>query len=115
MQSDDVKVKCRQCGGEARASEFVLDPDFKMMVCPNCVRQKGVPKKTEQAVKKEQAVSNKPKDWDADDEALEKLYRQKQATKKPNLTEGMKLKCKKCDYVFVFKGTRQCPYCNTDF
>jgi hypothetical protein len=114
MSSEDVIVKCNQCGGQAKAGEFVLDADYKMMVCPNCIRQKNMPKKP-QVEANGQVKEPKPKDWDADDEIIAKQFAKKQATQKPQLKEGMKLKCKKCDYVFVYKNQRVCPYCNKEF
>ncbi len=36
----DIKVKCRRCSKIARPNELVLDPDYKMMVCPLCVKEK---------------------------------------------------------------------------
>lgn len=35
-----VKVKCRRCGREAGSNEFVLDPVYKMMVCPACTKER---------------------------------------------------------------------------
>ena len=108
MLGDDVLVICKQCGGKAKAIEFVLDPNFKQMVCPNCVKQKNNPKKPENTPKPE-----KPAGWDKEDELLEKLYKKKKVV--PELKEGMKIKCKKCNYVFVYSGRRMCPYCNSGF
>lgn len=44
IPKNEVKVKCRKCGRDAVASEFKMDIDAKMMVCPNCIREKSSPK-----------------------------------------------------------------------
>ncbi|MBI3032654.1 hypothetical protein HYY69_04210 [Candidatus Woesearchaeota archaeon] len=44
LPKNEVKVKCRKCSRDAIASEFRMDIDAKMMVCPNCIREKGSPK-----------------------------------------------------------------------
>jgi len=106
MLGDDVQVKCRNCGKTAKAKSYVLDPDLKMMVCPECARHKGTPKP------EAQVKPQKPSDWDEDDEYLARAAKK---PKKPQLEEGMKLKCKKCSYVFVYNGKRVCPYCDSSF
>jgi ribosome-binding protein aMBF1 (putative translation factor) len=35
-----IKAICKICGREAPAEQFVLDVDFKKMVCPACVKDK---------------------------------------------------------------------------
>ena len=107
MQSDDIMVNCRQCGGQARAGDFVLDPDFKMMVCPECVRRKGAG----QPDQSKQPEPPKPPGWDAEDEELERLWKKRPAQR---IESGMRLKCS-CGYEFVFKGRRVCPYCDKRF
>lgn len=44
LPKNEVKVKCRKCNRDAIASEYRMDIDAKMMVCPNCIREKGSPK-----------------------------------------------------------------------
>ncbi len=44
LPKNEIKVKCRKCGRDAVASEFKMDIDAKMMVCQNCIREKGSPK-----------------------------------------------------------------------
>jgi len=115
MNSDDVIVKCNQCGGNAKASEFVLDADYKKMVCPNCIRNKGMQKQQQAKQEKTSTEPPKPAGWDHEDEEIERLHKEKKAREKPHLDIGMKLKCKKCDYEFIFKGQRMCPYCDMEF
>ena len=40
MVGEGIKVTCKQCGKQANANEFVLDYYYKMMVCPNCVKER---------------------------------------------------------------------------
>ncbi len=37
---EPIKVKCKVCGRAANATEFTLDPVYKMMACPMCVRDR---------------------------------------------------------------------------
>ena len=37
---EPIKVKCRVCGRAANANEFILDPVYKIMACPMCVRDR---------------------------------------------------------------------------
>ncbi|MBN1385378.1 hypothetical protein JW968_00180 [Candidatus Woesearchaeota archaeon] len=68
---ESVPVNCRNCGKKTMSDKFVLDPYFRMMVCPNCVASRRNPKV-------EKPVEKKPVGWDADDEIIEKAYRLKQ-------------------------------------
>lgn len=124
--NDTIKVLCKRCGKQAYVSEMTLDPVYRMVVCPTCVKerrtresvQKGL---AEQKLKtKEQPFSNKPAGWDAEDEYLERLARQKQMEKGnisiQKLGPGkIKYTCAKCKHAFVYYTERKypniCPYC----
>lgn len=103
------------------SDEFVIDPDYQMAVCPNCVREKNQRKEVwkEVADEKEKEEPPKPPGWDEDDELIERLHRQKQKDK----SEGFgfkdvgfgKIKCSKCGYAFKYSVDMHkpdsCPYC----
>lgn len=135
MMSDDIKVICKRCGRPAKASEYVLDPDYKMMVCSACSKerlsqniktkkQETVVKHNEEVKAKEaQTFKNKPAGWDEDDEKLERMSKsrpQESGAPKANYEriddENVKLTCPKCEYRFTFNTTRMspnaCPYCS---
>ncbi len=121
MGSADVSVKCRVCGKMARAGSFTLSAVHGMMVCPDCMKNAGKkkePEKKEPLNMQQPASETRPAGWDRDDEEIEKLYAQKQRMnpKRPHLEEGMKLKCRNCGYVFVYRKIHNdCPYCGSGF
>jgi DNA-directed RNA polymerase subunit RPC12/RpoP len=127
MDYKSIKVKCRNCGKEYPADQFVLDHVYKMMVCPQCVkdRQKkeyALKSKTGQA--EEEPEQKKPSGWDKEDEYIEKAYKEKQSrqSNSPVFEEidrdKIKYKCSKCGYKFVYnrlsKTPSKCPYCMTE-
>jgi Zn finger protein HypA/HybF involved in hydrogenase expression len=133
MMSDDIKVICKKCGRSAKASEYVLDPDYKMMVCSACSKerlsqvktkkQEPIAKREEERTREAQPMKNKPAGWDSDDEALEKMTRSRPSANggAPKSQyeriddENVKLTCPKCEYKFTYNTERMnpnsCPYC----
>jgi len=120
-----IKVKCRNCGKEYPADTFVLDYVYKMMVCPQCVkdrqRKEIVHKEAQQQVLQETA--KKPAGWDHEDEMIEKAYAAKLARTGsapghlvPTPDGKYKYRCPRCKYEFAYnKATNtpsRCPYCN---
>ncbi len=128
VQVKGVKAKCRNCGRDADANEFVLDSAFRMVVCPNCVKERkskamaaDMQRKSaaEQAQSQKEASSGKPHDWDSDDEYLERASK----TRNPNAVkavrvddERVKFKCPKCSYEIIYNTVKRiparCPYCS---
>jgi hypothetical protein len=124
-----VNVTCKRCGMQAHADEFVLDPIYKMLVCPNCVKErrsqsmmkKPEPKPEEvqtSDVKAKIPGKTKPRDWDAEDEFLERANKdKKRATGNIETIDAEKLRytCPHCNFKFVYnkitKHPRQCPFC----
>ena len=108
----EVKVKCRKCGRLARAADFVLDPIYRMMVCPSCVKERRISedvRKEFQAAKAKKAEQQKPKDYDVEDEYLEKAYNAKlQNIVKVEKVDDEKVKyrCPKCRYTFLYNVGR---------
>ncbi len=121
MISDDIRVKCRRCGREAKAASFTLDHVYKMMVCPSCVaeRRSGDLKNAQGSHKhaSNDTVKAVPKT-----EAVTKghLIQEKKTQKMANTADAgdngrISLVCKNCRYRFTFrKDSRRepdCPYC----
>jgi DNA-directed RNA polymerase subunit RPC12/RpoP len=122
-----IKVACRKCGKQVNSTELVLDGVYKMMVCPNCVKER----KTQEAKKasapevededlKIEAQQKKPVGWDAEDELLNRAAAEKERqTVKVEKLDGSRVKysCPKCKYTFVYDTIRRfpstCPYCST--
>jgi DNA-directed RNA polymerase subunit RPC12/RpoP len=124
----DLSAKCRKCGKPAPVNEFVLDPNFKMMVCKNCLKEsrsaasKPVSYSSTSSTQQKPAapVKERPKGWDSEDEYLEKIAKKKDESsiKMTPLADGKALyNCKKCKRDFKYnldKGTpANCPNCGT--
>ncbi len=124
-----VKVKCRNCGHDADSNEFVLDPGFKMVVCPNCVKERkaksiasGIRGKGDarEAQKAQSEGSPLPPGWDQEDEYLQRFAK---AKKKSTIRaqrideEHVKFNCPKCSYEIKYNTVKntpaRCPYCST--
>lgn len=115
-----VEVKCRKCGRSAPADSFVLDHVYRMVVCPNCAKDR----KRQESIHKEvgemkKDAKQKPKDWDDEDAMLEKMHKPapQPVHVEPIDSENVRIKCPKCSYTFKFNKVRMvprsCPYCNT--
>ncbi|MFH1505592.1 MAG: hypothetical protein ABIE94_01230 [archaeon] len=127
MLSDkEIRVPCKRCGKLASANNYVLDPDYKLMVCPQCVKEKKEKERvrTELAKQKEEKgkekIKDKPAGWDIEDEYLEKLYKKRDEIKvdiKKIDADKVRYTCPKCKYVFVYNKATNfpslCPYCKT--
>lgn len=89
----DIIVPCKKCGNKVPASSLKLDIDEKMVICPDCIKNKAVHKE------------------------IEKEVFHKQETKSIE-EEKFKIahKCTSCGYKFKIdpetKIPRNCPYCN---
>jgi DNA-directed RNA polymerase subunit RPC12/RpoP len=124
-----IKSKCKRCGREAISEEFILDPIFKMMVCPECVKERKNQSFVQSRAKvKEQAKAaaeaekkSRPAGWDAEDSEIERAFKTKQSSA-PKIEkiddEHVKYTCKKCKYEFVFNVYKRmpgrCPYCGAE-
>jgi len=127
MDQDSIPVKCKKCGRFARADEFILDLDYKMMVCQQCVKEKRMKHEvhSELAKQKEQTKEDtkepKPAGWDHEDEYLSRNYKTKMmdSVKVVRIdAQRVKYKCPKCGYTFTYDVERstpgRCPYCGED-
>lgn len=119
----NVKVLCKKCGKYANSSDFVLDPVFKLMVCPSCVKDRkmreNIHNELDPRKQKKPAEEQKPEGWDSEDDYLNKAYnaKMKNAVQVERM-EGDKVKytCPKCKYKFTYdtavKKPNMCPYCS---
>jgi DNA-directed RNA polymerase subunit RPC12/RpoP len=144
MLGGGIKVKCRKCGKDALASEFVLDSVYGMMVCSACSKDRRS-KSMSNSLKQGPAGRNDQKDnrdtlnvetlddpnhqpqkkspagWDKEDEYLENAYKSKMSSTVMTKSAGpgkVHYKCPKCKYEFVYntieKKPSRCPYCSSD-
>ncbi len=128
MNNNEIKVVCKRCKRSMPASSFVLDPVYKLMVCPLCVKERKDKVMINEALKhkekenalKAQEQKSRPAGWDSEDDYLEKAA--KQRTKiGPEVQrisdDKVKYTCVKCKYKFVYDEARKypsaCPYCGT--
>ncbi len=114
MAMGEVKVRCRKCGKPAAANELVLDNDYKMMICRDCVKEKRRKAGAEEAAKKPE----KPAGWDKEDEYLAKVSSFKQLSTVQAMQRlsdtKIKVACSKCSYQFNYDSERKYPkYCPT--
>lgn len=91
---EEIMVVCKKCGNKAPASHMKLDFDEKLMICPECVKNKKSHKEIEK-------------------EVFHKEEKKKIDEEKPNKIAH---KCTSCGYKFMMnpetKTPRNCPYCN---
>lgn len=118
----EIKAICKRCKRSAPSEKFVLDTDYRMMVCPYCILEKRDKKmQAGAAQQKQEIVRNKPAGWDSDDDYLEKAAEQKKASSGVIFeridAEKIKSKCPKCKYGFIYNTAKKfpssCPYCGT--
>ena len=92
---EDIQVICKKCGNKAPASAMRLDLDEKLMICPDCVKNKKIHKEIQQE------VLHKKQDREVAEEKSIKIWH----------------KCTSCGYKFKIdpetKTPKYCPYCNT--
>ena len=89
-------VLCKKCGNKVPASSLKLDLDEKKMICPDCVKNKGIHKEIEKDVFHKDAMLDKS----VEEQSQRKISH----------------KCNSCGYKFKIdpetKKPRNCPYCN---
>ena len=145
-----VSAVCKKCGTSAPAAEFKMHLEDGIMVCPRCISNRKAHIESDFLIKQrskaaKEASANKgpsqfkgipivqsndetapviqkqrPPGWDAEDELLEKLTRQKEKNKITltpiNGSTLLMCTCKGCSYKFKYdpvqKKPSTCPYCN---
>lgn len=94
----DVTVPCRKCGNKVPSSSLKLDIDEKMVICPDCIKNKKIHKEIEKEIFHKE-----------EDGQLIKPVTEEKPTKIAH-------KCTSCGYKFMInieaKTPRTCPYCN---
>ncbi len=91
---EEIMVLCRKCGNKVPSSSLKLDLDEKLMICPDCIKNKSLHKEIEKE------VFHKKEENKAVEEESAKISH----------------KCTSCGYKFKIdpetKIPRNCPYCN---
>ena len=99
----DVMVSCKKCGNKVPASYLKLDLDEKMVICPDCIKNKKIHKEVEKEV------------FHKNDEA-KKSVKQIFLPEEESKTNKIGHKCTSCGYKFVInpktRNPKCCPYCN---
>ena len=118
-----IKVKCKRCNNSVDSDELTLDYVYKMMVCKNCVKERIKDQKDKQDLKKQaetrkEAKKDLPRDWDHEDEYLERYHTQK---KKKGIPiewvndNKIRFNCPGCNiavnYSILKQAPRLCPHC----
>ena len=89
----DALVPCKKCGNKVPASSLKLDFDEKKMICPDCVKNKGIHREIEQDV-----------------------FHKKPVKEEADASQKTGHKCSSCGYKFKIdietKKPKNCPYCN---
>jgi DNA-directed RNA polymerase subunit RPC12/RpoP len=134
MVGKEVTAICKRCGRPSAADKFVLDPIYKMVVCPSCIAERKSKSNTGKKIG-ENALGSaigsaestekpvapaKPKGWDSEDDYLDRAYKEKRgnAPVVERMSDGRaKYQCKKCKYKFAYDAEKKqpanCPYCGT--
>ena len=93
---EDIMVLCKKCGNKAPASSMKLDLDEKLMICPDCIKNKKIHK-----------------------EIKEEVFHKKEERKEFEEQRPAKVghKCSSCGYKFMIdpetRKPKNCPYCNS--
>jgi DNA-directed RNA polymerase subunit RPC12/RpoP len=119
LEEERIKVICKRCGKESLAKDFTLDPVYKIVACPACVKERRENEKKassilakSQAENQSAAVSPKPsvgsKPWMADRIDINKA----EPSADPN---RIKHTCHRCKYRFFYNKVKKypnlCPHC----
>ena len=93
----DVMVPCKKCGNKVPASSLKLDIDERMVICPDCIKNKGIRKEIKE-------------------EIFHKKESEKAAKQEEPASSKITHKCTSCGYKFKIdpetRKPKNCPYCN---
>ena len=104
-KQEDVLVPCKKCGNKVPSSSLKLDLDEKLMICPECIKNKGIHKEIEKEVFHKQ-------------ESKSMVSRPAEMPKQMEDPKSSKIahKCNSCGYNFKIDSEtgkpKNCPYCN---
>ena len=94
----DIMVVCKKCGNKAAASSLRLDLDEKLMICPECVKNKKIHKEIKETIFQKGIKIKEVKD----------IIKERPSK--------MAHKCSSCGYTFRInletKTPKNCPYCD---
>jgi len=106
-KTEEIMVPCKKCGNKSPASAMKLDLDEKLMICPDCIKNKKIHKEIE-----EEVFAKKPKD-----DTEKPMIIQTKKIDAEDRPSKMSHKCSSCGYKFQInidtKTPKNCPYCNT--
>ena len=93
----DVLVPCKKCGNKVPSSSLKLDIDLKMVVCPDCIKNKKIHKEIEK-------------------DAFHKAEPDAGSMDTDEKSAKISHKCNSCGYNFKIDSEtgkpKNCPYCN---
>ena len=104
----DVMVPCKKCGNKVPSSSLKLDIDLRMVVCPDCIKNKKIHKEIEEESlhKKSAAQMQNPSS------IPQMTIMQAEGPKSGKIAH----KCTSCGYKFKIdpetSKPKNCPYCN---
>ena len=108
-KTEEIMVPCKKCGNKSPASAMKLDLDEKLMICPDCIKNKKIHKEIEQeAINKKQAAQMQ----NSSSTPQIKITRSEEPK-----SSKMAHKCTSCGYKFKIdpetRIPKNCPYCNS--
>lgn len=131
---DDIKAICKRCKRAAPASSFILDPVYKIVVCPDCVKERtrGKPKTpnatSADTIAKQPTMNSMAKPFTNMQRGSEEPVELKLSAEQPEQPKPIRLAkaadaskvrytCGKCKYKFTYsiekKYPNTCPNCNS--
>ena len=109
----DVMVPCKKCGNKVPASSLKLDIDERMVICPDCIKNKSIHKEI-----KEEVFHMSEKRSFSEHTQKSKIFDEKVGNKIVDEEKSAKIahKCTSCGYKFKIdpetRKPKNCPYCN---
>jgi DNA-directed RNA polymerase subunit RPC12/RpoP len=110
---DDIMVICKKCGNKAPVSQMKMDYDEKLVICPECIKNKKIHKEIEKE------VFHKGEEDPAKTEKIQSsgLVFAKKPETQEQPSSKMAHKCTSCGYKFKIdpetRTPKYCPYCNS--
>ena len=100
-KQEDVLVLCKNCGNKVPSSSLKLDLDEKLMICPDCIKNKGIHKEIDKEVFHRE-----------EKQPLQSITKREEVP-----SSKIAHKCSSCGYKFKIdpetRKPKNCPYCNT--
>ena len=110
MKMEEIMVPCKKCGNKAPASAMKLDLDEKLMICPDCIKNKKIHKQIEKEVFHKESQEQPQMQAHQQSQAFHQAPAQEERQSK------IAHKCTSCNYKFKIdpetRTPKYCPYCN---